>query len=131
MARPPMIQKLAHGRLLTGRAFRWFVETWNWLTAYVDNMRGDYDVNAKTGFISIDRTNPDVPVLRFRADRLPQISGYSTEEPQKLITGISWDPSAHRLVIESVSETVVNGVITAREPNENEYIETTSISEIQ
>lgn len=75
MARPPLIQKLRHGTLLTGRLYRWFVETWNWLTGYVDNLRGDFDANPAQGFISVDRTNPDVPVIRFRKDRLPAGGG--------------------------------------------------------
>jgi hypothetical protein len=71
MARPARIEKLRHGRILCGGAFSLFVETWNWLTSYVDNMKGDFEVNPKTGCIFIDRTNPDSPVVRFRADRLP------------------------------------------------------------
>lgn len=71
MARPPTIQKLKHGRLLCGTVFRFFVETWNWLSAYVDNMKGDLDVDPKNGVLTIDRTQPDHPVIRLRKDRLP------------------------------------------------------------
>ena len=70
--RPNVIQKLRHGRLLAGRVFRFFVETWNWLTAYVDNMRGDADANPQSGYITVDRTDPDAPVIRLRIDRLPK-----------------------------------------------------------
>lgn len=70
MARPPRIEKLRHGRLLCGSVFRFFVETWNWLTAYVDNMRGDAETDPQSGYITIDRTDPDHPVIRFRADKV-------------------------------------------------------------
>lgn len=69
MARPPRIEKLRHGKLLCGSVFRFFVETWNWLVGYVDNMKGDADVNPQSGHITIDRTDPDHPVVRFRADK--------------------------------------------------------------
>ena len=69
MARPPRIEKLQHGKLLCGSVFRFFVETWNWLVGYVDNMKGDADVNPQAGHITIDRTDPDHPVVRFRADK--------------------------------------------------------------
>ena len=72
MARPARIEKLMHGRLLCGSVFRFFVETWNWLTSYVDNLKGDADVNPKNGYITVDRTDPDAPVIRLRADRLPK-----------------------------------------------------------
>ena len=75
MARPPIIAKLRHGKILTFRVFRFFVETWNWMTAYVDNLRGDADVNPNTGYIEVDRTDPDAPVIRLRADKLPAGGG--------------------------------------------------------
>lgn len=70
MARPPRMEKLRHGRLLCGSVFRFFVETWNWLVGYVDNMKGDADVNPQSGYITIDRTDSDHPVIRFRADKV-------------------------------------------------------------
>lgn len=70
MARPPRVERLRHGRLLSGSVFRFFVETWNWIVGYVDNMRGDADVNPQNGHITIDRSDPDNPVIRFRADKL-------------------------------------------------------------
>lgn len=69
MARPQRLEKLRHGRLLCGSVFRFFVETWNWLTAYVDNMKGDAETDPQSGYITIDRTDPDHPVIRFRADK--------------------------------------------------------------
>ena len=70
MARPQRLEKLRHGRLLCGSVFRFFVETWNWLTAYVDNMKGDAETDPQSGYITIDRADPDHPVIRFRADKV-------------------------------------------------------------
>lgn len=55
--------------------FRFFVETWNWITRYVDGLKGDFEVNPQTGYIFVDRSDPDSPVIRFRADRLPAGGG--------------------------------------------------------
>lgn len=93
MARPPTIQKLRHGRLLSGNVFRFFVETWNWLTAYVDNMKGDLDVDPMNGVITVDRTQPEHPVIRLRKDRLPSaLGGYigpfnPKEDDKKIVSG--------------------------------------------
>lgn len=65
MAKPPRLEKLKHGRLLSGKVFRFFVETWNWLVGAFDNMRGDADINPNEGMISVDRTDPDNLVIRF------------------------------------------------------------------
>lgn len=65
MARPPVLQKLKHGKLLTGGAFRFFVETWNWLVGYTDNLKGDADLNAANGHAIVDRSDPDHPVIRI------------------------------------------------------------------
>ena len=70
MVRPQRLEKLRHGRLLCGSVFRFFVETWNWLTAYVDNMKGDAETDPQSGYITIDRADPDHPVIRFRADKV-------------------------------------------------------------
>ena len=80
MARPQRIEKLRHGRLLCGSVFRFFVETWNWLTAYVDNMKGDAETDPQSGYITIDRTDPDHPVIRFRADKIGKLGADGTLE---------------------------------------------------
>ncbi len=81
MARPQALQFLKHGKLLCGSAFRLFVETWNWLVGYVNNIKGDYDVNPKNGFIVVDRSDPDSPVIRFRTDNLPAAGGGGSATP--------------------------------------------------
>lgn len=91
MARPQRIEKLRHGRLLCGSAFRFFVETWNWLTAYVDNMKGDAETDPQSGYITIDRTDPDHPVIRFRADKAAGGGGESVV-PDDVSTEFIPDP---------------------------------------
>ena len=70
MARPPVLQKLRHGRILCGRVFRFFVETWNWLVGAFNNLCGDWDVNPQAGFLSVDWSDPDKPVVRMHGDAL-------------------------------------------------------------
>ena len=65
MARPAILQTLKHGKILCRDVFRFFVETWNWLVGYVDNMKGDADINPAQGHVVIDRTDPDRPVIRL------------------------------------------------------------------
>lgn len=73
--------------------FRFFVETWNWLTRYVDGLKGDLEVNPQTGYIYVDRSDPDSPVIRFRADRLPKGGeGGATLEPDDVSTNLIPDP---------------------------------------
>ena len=94
MARPPIVQKLRHDRLLCGAVFRFFVETWNWLTSWVDNAKGDAEVDPQKGYITIDRSDPDSPIIRFRADRLPTTSGGgSTVVPDDVSTEFITTPS--------------------------------------
>lgn len=65
MARPQALQFLRKGALLVGKVFPRFVETWNWLVGAFDSMVGDGDIDPKGGAITVDRTNPDRPVIRL------------------------------------------------------------------
>ena len=96
MARPPRLELLRHGKILCGSVFRFFVETWNWLVGYVDNMKGDADVNPQGGHITIDRTDPDHPVIRFRADKIGNLMRDGTLE---YVADNDWyvDESVHQL----------------------------------
>ena len=58
-------QFLKHGLALCGKNFPRVVETWNWLSDFCSNLKGDADVNAASGSITVDRTNPAHPVIRF------------------------------------------------------------------
>ena len=70
MAKPQTIQELKPNKFIWPRIFPFFAATWNWLVNAFDNLRGDYDVNRREGFITIDKTNADRQVIRFRKDRL-------------------------------------------------------------
>ena len=59
------VQFLRHGKALCGKVFRTFVETFNWLVMFSQNLKGDRDCDpAATGKITVDRTDPDHPVIR-------------------------------------------------------------------
>ena len=94
MARPVQLQKLRHGRILSGGATPHFVETWNWLVAAFDNLKGDADVNPKNGHISIDRSDPDCPVVR-----LSNLNGLGGATPSGVyLYDVEWDATNHALV---------------------------------
>ena len=62
---------------------------------------------------------------------LAQLTGSTVEKSsQKILTGLSWNTTTHKLVISSAQITVSNGIITAWANNADEPIETTSISSI-
>ena len=69
MARPQKLQRLRHGRIFSKGAFPGIVETWNWLCAIVESWVGDRDLGGD-GFIYVDRTNADVPVIRLDLNKL-------------------------------------------------------------
>jgi hypothetical protein len=71
-------------------------------------------------------------VLKYKKPgTLAQLLGSSVSlSSQKILTGLSWDTSAHTLVISSATVTVANGVITAWAANNDETIPTTDISTI-
>ena len=49
---------------------------------------------------------------------------------QKILTGLAWNITTHKLVISSANITVANGVITSWTDNNDENIDTTPISDI-
>jgi len=65
MAMPNPFQKLKHGVLLCKRNFNTFVETFNFLVDFAQNIKGDGDANGN-GTIVFDRTVPDRPVIRSK-----------------------------------------------------------------
>ena len=71
-------------------------------------------------------------VLQYKKPgTLAQLLGSSVSlSSQKILTGLSWDTTNHRLVISSANITVANGVITSWTANANENIETTAITSI-
>lgn len=65
MARPQILQKLRHGKLLCKKVFASFVETWNYIVNRIENLKGDADANPQTGHIKIDNTDPEHPIMRL------------------------------------------------------------------
>lgn len=70
MARPKTLQFLEHGKILCGSAFRFFVETWNYIVRRTDNLRGDKDENDSEGCIFVDNSNPERPVIRLDRSKI-------------------------------------------------------------
>ena len=64
MAKPQVLQKLEHGKLLTKSNFPQFVDTWNYVVNRCQNLKGDGDLY-NGGLINIDNTNPEYPVVRL------------------------------------------------------------------
>lgn len=63
--KPAILQKLQHGKILCGKVFGTFVETWNYICRRVENIQGDADVNPTKGFVKVDNTDPEHPVIRL------------------------------------------------------------------
>ena len=99
MARPSIVQYLRHGKILAGKVFGSFVETWNWMVAGWANLKGDYDVDPENGLIYIDRTDEEHPVIRLRTDRLPATGANITTEDVDAITGLKLQVSNGKLEI--------------------------------
>lgn len=64
MAKPAAVQKLKHGKALCGKTFGGFVDTFNWLVDFCQNLKGDKDANQANGSIYVDRSDPSAPVIR-------------------------------------------------------------------
>lgn len=63
--RPAVLQYLKHGKALCGKVFAGFVETFNHLVSFSANLKGDADLPGAKGGVSVDRSNPDNPILRL------------------------------------------------------------------
>ena len=74
MAKPQKLQRLKHGRILSAGAFPGFVATWNWICGVICSWVGDAELGGD-GFIRVDRTNEDVPVIRLDYTKLARRLG--------------------------------------------------------
>lgn len=74
MAKPQIVQKLRHDKLLTQKNFPSFVDTFNYFGDFIENLKGDADVRPDNGCITVDRSNPDHPVIRLKGS-LPSGGG--------------------------------------------------------
>ena len=66
MAKPQNLQKLRHGKLLTQNNFPSFVDTFNYAVNRIENLKGDADVRPNGGWVTVDNTDPEHPVIRLR-----------------------------------------------------------------
>jgi len=73
-------QRLKHGKALCEKVFSAFVETFNALVVFKDNLKGDAEVNGELGHIKVDRTDPSHPILRCKGCKANGDSG--EEEPE-------------------------------------------------
>lgn len=62
MARPGILCKLQKGTLIDAQPN--FVDTFNWLVEFVENLKGEGEVNPARSRIVIDRTDTARPVIR-------------------------------------------------------------------
>lgn len=145
MARPQVLQKLTHDKILNKTNFPQFVDTFNYAVNRVENIRGDRDVNPMEGAISFDTTDPEHPVIRFdqdavegeECDCLPvdeislsychlnnaDDSDDDCEDTNICIKG--WHEDAK---VEAAAETIGNWAFVARNgSNELEYVGLSSI----
>lgn len=67
--KPQKLQALKHNRILSRGAFPGFVDTWNWICGVICSWVGDAELGGD-GFIRVDRTNEDVPVIRLDIAKL-------------------------------------------------------------
>lgn len=67
--KPQKLQSLKHDRILSRGAFPGFVDTWNWICGVICSWVGDAELGGD-GFIRVDRTNEDVPVIRLDLAKL-------------------------------------------------------------
>lgn len=66
MARPQILQELRHGKLLTKENFPQFVDTFNYTVTRLENLKGDADVRPNGGWVTVDNSDPEHPVIRLR-----------------------------------------------------------------
>ena len=62
MARPAILCKLRKGKLIDAQPN--FVETFNWMVDFINNLRGEGEINAEASTIVVDRTDASAPVIR-------------------------------------------------------------------
>lgn len=65
--RPPFLCKLAKGTLIDANPG--FVDTFNWLVDFCNNICGDADLNSQLG-IQVDKTVDDHPVVRLLQENI-------------------------------------------------------------
>ena len=89
-----------------------------------------HDGNTTAQGAVVERTTGGV--LQYKKPgSLAQLLGSSvSKSSQKILTGLTWNATTHKLVISSANITVANGVITGWTDNNDENIDTTPISNL-
>lgn len=75
MAKPGILQRLTKGWLLSGKNFPGFADTFNYAVDRIENLKGDFDTNPKDGYVTVDNTDPEHPVIRLA--KIPEGGGGS------------------------------------------------------
>lgn len=105
MARPQILQKLNHDKILSQKNFPDFVETFNYAVNRIENLKGDRDLDPQDGNILVDNSNPEHPVIRFVKTEL---SGINPPTPISGYTGTIPTISSVGLTTSSLTFNVVN-----------------------
>ena len=95
--RPNNIQKIDamnQGKMLNKNNFPDFADTWNYITDFIDNLKGDADVQqgditSRTAHITVDKTKSDHPIIRFQGTIYPLVDDKSvgfTQQEQDIET---------------------------------------------
>lgn len=57
---------MRHGKLLTQSNFPSFVDTFNYTVNRIENIKGDADTRPNGGWVTVDNTDPEHPVIRLK-----------------------------------------------------------------
>ncbi len=99
-------QYLRGGKILTGTNFPKFVQTWNWMVNFIRNLRGDGENLSTTGYISVDRSSVDHPVIRMA--QLPEQSTTNTWEFGRFkIDSISESEDGKKVIVTTTNCAIV------------------------
>ena len=127
MARPAVLQFLQRGKLLCGKLFPGFVETFNYTVNRCENLKGDRDTDPQSGHITVDNTDPEHPVIRL-AKQDKGGGGEGASGTVTVVTSVAYDTSTHALTMKKQSLTVKNGAIVSI-GKEDEVTITTAVEE--
>ena len=114
MARPAVLQYLKHGKALCGKVFAGFVETFNHLVSFSSNLKGDADLPGAKGGVSVDRSNPDNPILRLVLPKELMNGGEDPDDPSEeeesgVVTSVNSEDGALSVIGGEGIEVTTNG----------------------
>lgn len=99
MARPQILQELKHDKFLTKSNFPFFVDSWNYVSNRIENIRGDADLTAQYGggHITVDNSDPEHPVIRLVDLPLGGGGGGGLSGTVSFVGDIQYDVYSHQL----------------------------------